>query len=375
MKILKMPVQPKHENIVMKTIALLLLFLSSILVSYGQDFSAAAEKADKQCARFLGKNNIPGLSISISYADKLVYSKGFGYADVAAGLAVNPQSSQFRIGSITKPLVALTLARLQEQHRLSLDESVYKYADSLPKKEYDFTIRQVGSHVAGLKRMYMPYNNDSTKVTTREEFYDAFTEPLLFKPGTDNSYSNFGYEILGLVIEKATGEPLDKVIAQQVLNPLAMGHTLPARLKESNTKYYSGNEGGNFLPAQHMAYNLNTAPGYYYSTSEDLVKLGNALLIPGRLLQKNTLLDIIKPYPLSSGKNNHDGFGVENDNGINGKRMIGHTGHVFGGTAAFIVYPEYKLVIAFTANCDHIKPEKSLAFLSEITKAFVDEID
>jgi len=352
-----------------------LLLLCVLHSSYGQDFSAAATRADKQCARFLEKNNIPGFSISISYADKLVYSKGFGYADVAAGLAVNPQTSQFRIGSVTKPLVALTLARLAEQNTLSLDESVYKYVDSLPKKEYDFTIRQVGSHVAGLKRMYMPYNNDSTKVTTRQQFYNAFTEPLLFKPGTDNSYSNFGYEILGLVIEKATGQALYNVIAREVLLPLGMVHTMPVRLQDSNTKYYSGNKGANFLPAQHMAYNLNTAPGYYYSTSQDLVKLGNALLIPGRLLQKSTLLDIIKPYPLSNGKKNHDGFGVENDTGINGKRMIGHTGHVFGGTAAFIVYPEYKLVIAFTANCDNIKPEKGLAFLTEITKAFVYELD
>lgn len=355
----------------MKAIALFLFLIFAMGNIHAQDFSPAIEKADKQCARFLDKNSVPGFAISISYEDKIIYSKGFGYADISSRLAVNPKTSQFRIGSVTKSLVALTLARLAEQNKLSLDESVYKYVDSLPKKEYDFTIRQVGSHVAGLKRMYMPYNNDSTKVTTREQFYKAFTGPLLFKPGTENSYSNYGYELLGLVIEKATGHPLDEVMAQQVLLPLNMFNTSPSRFKSSNTKYYTSNNNKDYVPAKHMAYNLNTAPGYYYSTAEDLVKLGNALLIPGRLLQRDKLIEMIKPYTVTAAKKSRDGFGIENEQ----ERMYGHTGHVFGGTSAFIVYPEYKLVIAFVANCDYIDPEKAKSFLSEITKVFVDEVD
>ena len=104
--------------------------------------------------KFLQKNEIPGLSLSISYKKEIIFSKGFGFSDLKLRKEVNPSKTKFRIASISKTLTAVSLAKLQEEGKISFKESVYKYLDSLPKTNYDITIEDLLSHKAGLVRDY-----------------------------------------------------------------------------------------------------------------------------------------------------------------------------------------------------------------------------
>jgi serine beta-lactamase-like protein LACTB len=332
------------------------LLLPQFVVSQ-YDFSPVNAKIDKVISQFVVNHDIPGVAISISYYDTLIYSKGFGYANIKKQQPVIPSQSQFRIGSVTKSITALTLGKLSQQGKLNLDASIYNYLDSLPKKEYEFTVKQVGGHTAGLKRMYLSYNTDSLNVVTRRQLYNAFTGQLLFKPGTQHLYSNFGFELLGIVIENVHKVNFDKAVEQLVLDPLKMKHTGPMPDTSSNTKYYTKKENAK-IDALYMGHNVNTASGYYYATSEDIVKLGNALLFPDRLVSKEILLKLIKPQKLTTGKATGYGIGVETLADSNGKWSYGHSGHIYGGTSFYGVTPGYKYVIAILINCDYLKEGK-----------------
>lgn len=345
----------KRLNFYLYVLKSLVFLLFPYICFSQQDLSIATAKTDYMAAKFIDKHNIPGIAITISYNDSIVYSKGFGYANIEKQLPVIPSQSQFRIGSITKTVTALALGKLKQQHKVDFDTSIYQYLDSLPKKEFDFTVRQVGGHMAGLKRMYLPYNTDSLKTINRRELYNSFKEDLLYKPGTQHIYSNFGFELLGVVIENVYGKNFDHAVKELVLSPLKMVNTGSVPNSVNNTKYYTL-KGGKKINALFMGQNVTAAPGYLYATSEDLVKMGNALLFPDRLLDKQILLELIKSQKLASGKNTGYGFGVESVITTNGNWSYGHSGHIYGGTSYYGVSPKHKFVIAVLVNCDYIKP-------------------
>lgn len=349
----------------------LILLLFPCLCFSQNDFTAAAAKADILAQNFLTTNDVPGLSISISYNDTIVYSKGFGLANIEQKLPVVPSQSQFKIGSITKTITAIALAKLVNAGKLNLDKSIYFYLDSLPKKEYDFTLRQIGGHVVGLKRMYLPYNTDSLHKVSHQELYNSFTGSLLFKPLTQYSYSNFGFELLGMAIEKASGMPFDEAAQNFVLKPLKMTATSVVPNTDSNTKYYTVSKNKEKIKSQYITYNVNTAPGYYYATSEDLLKLGNGLLFTDRVLDKKMLLELIKPQKLTSGKSTRYGIGIEAFTDRNGNWSYGHSGRIYGGTSYLAISPNFKLVIAITVNCDYLKEGKIDALAYNITEPYI----
>lgn len=354
--------------------SLILLFFPCLCFSQN-NFTAAAIKTDVLAQKFLKKHDLPGFAVSISYNDTTIYSKGFGFANIENQLPVMPSQSQFRIGSITKTLTAVALAKLAHEHKIDLDKSIYYYLDSLPKKQYDFTLRQIGGHTAGLERIYMPYNNDSLLKVSNKDLYKSFTKPLIFKPGTQFKYSNFGYELLGMVIEKASGMPYSAAVQKLVLEPLKMDGTGDILNAESNTKYYSNIKSGKKIKALYMGHNVNTASGFYYATAEDLIKLGNALLFAGKVLNKESLLELIKPQKLTSGKGTGYGIGVEALADIDGKWSYGHSGRIYGGTSFFGVSPSSKLVIVILVNCDYLKAGAINELAKDVCSQYFKAID
>jgi len=118
-----------------------------------------------------------------------------------------------------------------------------------------------------------------------------------------------------------------------------------------------------------MGHNVNTASGYFYATSEDVVKMGNALLFPDRLLNKETLLELIKSQKLASGKNTGYGIGVESVTTAKGNWSYGHSGHIYGGTSCYGVSPSKKFVIAVLVNSDYFESGS----INELTKKIASE--
>jgi CubicO group peptidase (beta-lactamase class C family) len=196
--------------------------------------------AEKTVNSFLHKWSIAGASIAVSKDGKLIFAKGFGFADTVAKTPAQP-FNQFRIASISKLVTAIAVMKLQEEGKLSLEDKVFGpggilndpyFSEPKDKRVYDITVEQLLSHEAGWTQrygdqMFMPIVvaeklNVKPPVDTKMIIRFALDKRLHYTPGMGRAYSNLGYSILGLVIEKITGMPYEKFCKQAILEPLGI---------------------------------------------------------------------------------------------------------------------------------------------------------
>ncbi len=132
---------------------ILFLFLFGCSVEVNDSNSG---KTDRLINDFLNTKNLPGLSVSVMKEGEIVYSKGFGYADVDSKTLINPSKTKFRIGSFSKTLTASALMILVEKEQIDLDKSIYSYTPEFPQKKWDFNLRMMTGHLSGIRH----YKND-----------------------------------------------------------------------------------------------------------------------------------------------------------------------------------------------------------------------
>jgi CubicO group peptidase (beta-lactamase class C family) len=211
--------------------------------------SSGAEFAgcDKVIASFMKKWTIEGASVAISKNGKLVFARGFGFADTAAGIETQPYS-KFRIASISKLVTAIAILKLQEEGKLSIEDKVFGpegilndscYCNPKDKRVFDITVAHLLSHEGGWSQrwgdqMFMPVivadqMNTNLPVDTKTIVRFALSKKLHFTPGTGRSYSNLGYSILGLVIEKISGIAYSEYCQKVIFEPLGIYDMMPAR--------------------------------------------------------------------------------------------------------------------------------------------------
>jgi len=313
----------------------------------------AHQKTQKLAEKFLSKSHIPGMSVSVNINDTLVFSEGFGFSDLENKTAVMPSQTRFRMASITKTMTAATLAKLSELNKVDLKKSVYFYLDSLPKKPFDFTIEEVGGHLSGLQRTASTEKYTCDNPYKRSDFYKIFDlDPLSFQPSSSFQYSNYGYKLLGLVIEKITGESVVENNKKYIIDAIGLKNTVPeTKIKDPFVSKFYTELRDKFVEAPCLDCTFRYAPGCYLSTSEDLVVLGNAYLYPDRILKKETLIQIIKSKKLRNGPKTNYGFGFMTYTDGNGNYFYGHNGGYEGSRSALRIYPKNKMVIAVLTNC------------------------
>jgi len=202
----------------------------------GKDFISA----ERTITSFMHKWSIAGASIAISVDGRLVYAKGFGFSDTTAREEVQPYY-KFRIASISKLVTAVAIMKLREEGKLDLDERIFGddgilnepfFSNPRDKRVYNITVAHLLSHEGGWTQrwgdqMFMPLvvaDNMGVKPPpdTRKIVRFALDKSLHFTPGTGKAYSNLGYGILGLVIEKVSGMPYDEYCKKAVLEPLGI---------------------------------------------------------------------------------------------------------------------------------------------------------
>ena len=171
---------------------------------YSQKYSEPIKNARELINELMVKQGIPGLSVTIAIDDKVVWSEGFGYADLEHSVRVTPNTS-FRVGSISKLFTAVALAKLHEQGLLDLDAPVQQYVPNFPKKKYVITSRQLAGHLAGIRHYkrrsdFINYRHYRTVSGGLKTFKD---DALIFQPETKYSYSSYGFVLLSNVVEGA----------------------------------------------------------------------------------------------------------------------------------------------------------------------------
>src|ERR1041384_5721064 len=172
---------------------------------------------------------LPGVQVAVAGNGKLVWSGGVGYADAARKRPVT-RETQFRIGSVSKPLTATAVALLYEEGKLDLDAPVQGYVQTFPDKGYPITTRQLAGHLAGI-RHYQDREFFSNRhfATVRDGLAIFQDDSLLFPPGTRFTYSSYGWNLVAAVVEGAAGEDFLSYIPAHVFRPLGLTHTAPHR--------------------------------------------------------------------------------------------------------------------------------------------------
>lgn len=287
---------------------------------------------------------VPGLTVAVAADGKLLWSEGFGYADVAAQTKACP-STRFRIASITKTLTSAAMARLYQQGDYDFDAPIQQYVPSYPAKAYAVTPRLVASHQGGISARMWSRTEQYNSVLDSLRYFK--NDPLIFKPGTAYAYSNLGYELLAASLEGASGKDYATTLRQEVLDPLGMTNTVPDSKGLSNVSKFYSFRTGTAQPAREQNLQAILGAGGYLSTSEDLVKFGAAML-GDDFLSPSTTNMLWTEQVTTRGLRTQYGLGwlVRADR----PDVIGHTGALGGTRSYLIMFPDSGVVIAMLAN-------------------------
>jgi CubicO group peptidase (beta-lactamase class C family) len=329
---------------------------------------------------------LPGASLAIAYQGRLVYARGFGLADRERQIPVAPDT-KFRIGSISKPITAATLFRLQEMGKLSLDDRVFdllpQFQDSLgDARMRTITVRQLLNHSGGWDSEkngdpLFPAHEHIVEAgasfpPTKKEVAEFWLKlPLDFAPGTKHAYSNFGYLLAGLVIEKVTGKSYGEAVQELTLTPVGwkgakLGRSLlplaGAECAETGeARYYdSGNEQvlsifseePKMVPLPYGGFSLELAEaaGGWIATPMDLLRLMTGLDQSRiKLLNEESMRQFTARPPSERDPNTWYAQGIIVAS-IGSARVLAHNGGIPGAYALFASLGE--ISFAFLTNTD-----------------------
>jgi len=319
---------------------LILLFSAGLCLA--QDLAVRADElmgAYQKTARFMG-------TALIAKDGKAIFSKGYGYANLEHEVPNSPRT-KFRLGSITKQFTALAILQQQEQGRLKVTDSICQFINNCPDHWNPVTIHHLLSHTSGIWNFtsspdyIKQWMLDSPPAKTMERFRDR---PLEFKPGSKMSYSNSGYILLALVLEKASGTGWEEYLRKNIFEPAGMQHsghdTHSAILKHRATGYWF--QGGEVRNSAYHDMSIPIGGGDLYSTVEDLLRWDQALYT--EKLTKRPTLNTMFTSVL-----NDYGYGWRiDDEGKN--RMLWHSGETIGFRNAIVRWPEQRFTVVVLTN-------------------------
>ena len=252
----------------------------------------------------MSRTGTPGVSLAIAVDGRIQYASGFGLADLENDVPATADTV-YRLGSISKPITATAAMQLVESGKLDLDDPVRKYVPDFPEKPWVITVRHLLCHQSGIRHYNGVDEVNSTRHYTNllEPLQIFENDPLLFEPGTRYSYSSYAYNLLGAVVEAASGEKFTDYLRAHIFAPAGMDRTqgdsvadIIAHRAQGYRKLPDGS-----LRNSDLADTSNKIPaGGLCSTAVDLVKFALALE-EGKLVRRETLDRMITPQKLRDG--------------------------------------------------------------------------
>ena len=293
-------------------------------------------------------------TVLVKHQGQKVLSQGFGLANIEHQVPNTPET-KFRIGSITKPFTAMLVLLQQQAGKLHVDNSINQYLSNPPAIWEPIKIHHLLQHTSGIPDFTATsdYLSRQAQLGSPEELVTMFRDkPLRFTPGTRHEYSNSGYLLLGLILEKVTGQGYEAMLQEQILDPLGMtdsGYDRHASIIPNRAAGYSSIQGVT-RNAPYVDIAAVQAAGALYSTALDLSTFDDALSA-GKLMTPD-LYD--KFYSPGKGKYAY-GWVVENRSG---RRYLWHTGAIDGFSACIMRCPEKESCVVVCSNFDSGAPHR-----------------
>ena len=327
----------------------------------------------------MSKDVVGGVSVAVAKGGKLVWSEGYGLADVENNVPATAET-MYRTASISKWLTASAALRLVEDGKLDLDAPVQRYCPQYPEKQWPLTARHLLSHLGGVRHYHgANRENPSTDAERRKldearqreaagqvirytdviKPLDTFKDdPLLFQPGARFNYTSHGYRLLGCVLQGAAGVPYRELMRNLVFRP---GHMQSITEDDAfaiiphRTAGYSKDPNGKLMRTPFRDVSENLPAGGHLCTAADLVRFVLAFN-DGKIVRAETRNQMIarpalpgSPAPDTSA--NYYGMGISVGT-LNGKQMLSHGGGQNGTSTLLMSLPQSGVAVAVMANRD-----------------------
>ena len=294
----------------------------------------------------------PGASVSVIYKGKIVYEKGYGMANLQNGFPILPETN-FRLASITKQFTALSVLMLENDGRLSLEDEIIRYFPELDHYAEEITIKNILQHTSGLLD-YEDFVDESDTVQLKDKDVLKILvqqDSLYFSPGSEHRYSNSGYAVLGLLIEKVSGKRFADFLKERIFDPLMMKNSIAYEkgISEITNRAfgYTKTDTGFVFTDQSLT-SAVLGDGGIYSSAADLFKWDNEVNSP-TLLPPEKFREVFNKGKTNNGEEFDYGLGWRLDPYKNYIRHY-HTGGTKGFTNIYMKIPELDLTIILLMN-------------------------
>ncbi len=315
-----------------------------------QELKTLEDFVDGVMAQQIASHEVAGATIAVVRKGNLLFARGYGFANVDAGVVVDPEETLFRPGSVSKLFTWAALMQQVERGRINLDEDINSYLDfTIPPFEgQPILVRHLMSHSPGMSDIGGISVQTVEELTPYREWIKTHIPERLWAPGTEISYSNYGVALAGYIVERVSGEPFADYVEKHIFTPLDMASTtfrepLPAALEPRMANGYKFKDGR--LEAEPFELFSNIMPaGSGTSSATDMARFMMAMLNDGRLGRTRILKAESVRLLMSDSIANaaglpgmaHGFYVIRN----NGPRMLGHGGNTGDFHSNLILAPE-----------------------------------
>ncbi len=338
----------------MKTSYPAMLALMMIPVLFSSPMKTPAEKAAAMDALFsdYAQPGAPGASVIVIEDDKVLFKKAYGLANLEAKISATP-ATNYRLASVTKQFTAMAIMILAERKRLSSDDTLASFFPGFPEYGKQITVRHLLNHTSGIIAYEDVMDENATVPLTDQDVLELMKrqDRTNFPPGSAYRYSNSGYVLLGLIVEKASGMSFPDFLQKNIFAPLKMKGTVlyhrDDRSDEAHRAYGYSKRDDLFVRTDQSLTSSTRGDGTVYSSVEDLYKWDRALR-GSRLVKRATLQQAFT-----------SGAQVDEDTGYgfgwfiekrHGQRTVWHSGNTIGSTQFIRRYLDRKFTIIVQAN-------------------------
>lgn len=293
----------------------------------------------------------PGITAAAAVDGELLWSEGFGFADVENQRRATP-ATVFRLYSTSKSFAATLAMRMADQKLVDIDAPANRYLPDLPPAAGALTLRQLLGHRGGVRH----YRPGEWMIVSQDRCARAsaalapfISDPLLSVPGEQFNYSSFGYVLASAILEAAANKPFYRLIEDEIFRPAGM-HTAGAEHEaapELLARPYGRDDSGLRIAPSSDA-SCKFGAGGLAGTSEDLLRFGVAVL-DGTLVSRGSREAMFLPRETAAGRPGYGlGFVIEEDDELG--TLATHSGGALGGRSFLLIAPRDRIVVALAGN-------------------------
>jgi CubicO group peptidase (beta-lactamase class C family) len=297
-------------------------------------------------------NSVPGASVAVIRDGQVIVRRAYGMADLERRAAATPETD-YRLASVSKQFTAMAIMMLVQDGKLRYDQPVREILFELPPAAQGVTIRHLLNHTSGLVDYEDLIPESRTTQLDDSDVLEmlAAKDPLYFRPGTEYRYSNSGYVLLGIIVQRASGMPFPEFLRTRMFTPLGMTASvahIEGKDTVPNRAYGYAPQGGGFVGRDQSVTSATLGDGGIYTNVDDLTRWDRALY-GSTLVAAATLTLATTPPGLPAGASTEYGFGWFVDQ-YRGEARWRHTGETSGFRNAIQRFPGRRFTVIVLTN-------------------------